>query len=225
MLEDPTQLSKHGRPKVAPVIYPLGASQEPNVSSAAPDAPSALSPLPPSSIVLRQRTGRNADTGQGVFMTLSVLQRDSIKVKKRGTEKLQVHLRELDAILLNKPRQFLPSPTALAARYLDILGSRPPEEQPFAILGSWVESIPSRIGKSAVVDLAVEYLVESFIVYRHPSFSGQRKALATKAKAIKELQLAVRNENERRSYNLAVATKIHFMAEVAAHHPPASTAY
>lgn len=151
-------------------------------------------------------------------MTLSVLPRDRIKVTKKGAaqqrRKLQVHLNELDAMILTTPRQFVPSQTALAARYLDILGSRPPAEQPFAILGSWVESIPSRIGNSAAVDLAVNYLIESFIVYRNPSFSGQRKALTTKARAIKELQLAVRNEKTRKSYDTAVATKIHFMAEV-----------
>ncbi|KAF2439880.1 hypothetical protein P171DRAFT_435728 [Karstenula rhodostoma CBS 690.94] len=219
VLEDPTQLSKHGKPKVAPVIYPLEAAQEPNMSSTTPATPSPLPHSPPStSLVLRQSTSRDADTGQGVFKTLSVLPRDRTKVTKKTTaqqrRKLQIHLSELDARALAMPRQFLPSPTALAARYLDLLGSRPPEEQPFSILGSWVESLPSRIGKNPAVDLAVEYLVESFKVYRDPSFSAQRAALATKARAIEELQLAVRNEKTRRSYDTAVATKIHFMAEV-----------
>ncbi|KAJ4351887.1 uncharacterized protein N0V89_007231 [Didymosphaeria variabile] len=112
------------------------------------------------------------------------------------------------------PRHFVPSQTALAARYLNLLGSRPPEEQPFATMGSWVESIPSRIGKNPTLDLAIEYLITSFDVYRDPTFSSHRTALATKAKALRELQLAIGNEKTRRSYDTAVATKIHFMAEV-----------
>ncbi|OAG02307.1 uncharacterized protein CC84DRAFT_1262264 [Paraphaeosphaeria sporulosa] len=213
VLEDPTQLSKHGRPKVAPVIYPLEGAQEPGITS------SPLSRLPPStSLVLRQSTSRYADTGQGVFVTLSVLPRDRAKVTKKTTSqqrrKLQIHLNELDATIRGTPRQFLPSQTALAARYVNLLGSRPPEMQPFAILGSWVESLPSRIGKTTAVDLAVEYLIESFNVYCNPDHSAHRTALATKARAIKELQLAVRDEKTRRSYDTAVATKLHFMAEV-----------
>lgn len=111
-------------------------------------------------------------------------------------------------------RQFVTSQTALAARYLNLLGSRPTEEQPFAILGSWVESIPSRIGKSPAVDLAVEYLIDSFDVYRDPSFSTKSEAMATKSRALRELQLIIGNERTRKSYDAAIATKIHFMAEV-----------
>jgi hypothetical protein len=152
-------------------------------------------------------------------MTLSVQSRDRKKVMRKPSaqqrRKLQSHWSELQATtVLGMPRQFYPSQTALAARYLNLLGSRPPEEQPFSILGSWVESIPSRIGKSPVVDLSIEYLVDSFAVYREQTFTSQRTALATKARALKELQLSVGNEKTRRSYDTAVATKIHFMAEV-----------
>ncbi|KAL5404243.1 hypothetical protein PMIN03_009285 [Paraphaeosphaeria minitans] len=213
VLEDPTQLSKHGRPKVAPVIYPIECTHEPGIT------PSPLSCSPPyTSLTLRQSKGRDADKGQGVFMTLSGLPRDRAKVMKKTTaqqrRKLQIHLNELDATIRGTTRHFLPSKTALATRYVNLLGSRPPEMQPFAILGSWVESLPSRIGRTAAVDLAVEYLIESFNVYCHPNSSARRTALAIKARAIKELQLAVRNERTRRSYDTAVATKIHFMAEV-----------
>lgn len=219
MLEDPTQLSKHGRSKIAPIIYPLEPAQQPTISSAIPTTPSPQHYPPPStSLSLRQSTGRDADTDTGIFMRLSILPREKTKVMKKTTvqqrKKLQVYLNELDASILGIPRQFLPSQTVLAVRYLEILGSRTPQEQPLYILGSWVESIPSRIGKNSVVDLAIEYLVESFNVYRAPTFSGQRTAFVTKARAIKELQIAVRNEKTGRSYDTAIATKIHFMAEV-----------
>ncbi|KAF9732586.1 zn 2cys6 transcription factor [Paraphaeosphaeria minitans] len=163
VLEDPTQLSKHGRPKVAPVIYPIECTHEPGIT------PSPLSCSPPyTSLTLRQSKGRDADKGQGVFMTLSGLPRDRAKVMKKTTaqqrRKLQIHLNELDATIRGTTRHFLPSKTALATRYVNLLGSRPPEMQPFAILGSWVESLPSRIGRTAAVDLAVEYLIESFNV-------------------------------------------------------------
>jgi hypothetical protein len=152
-------------------------------------------------------------------MTLSIQPREKIKITKKASaqqkRKLNLHLSQLEATtILETPRQFYPSQTALAARYLNLLGSRPPEEQPFSILGSWVESIPSRIGKSPAVDLSIEYLIDSFDVYSNRTFTSQQTALVTKARALKELQLSVGNENTRRSYDTAIATKIHFMAEV-----------
>ena len=152
-------------------------------------------------------------------MTFSYHTSDRSKVVKKTTpqqrRRLQLHLDRLQDVAMSMPlRQFVTSQTALAARYLNLLGSRPAEEQPFAILGSWVESIPSRIGKSPAVDLAVEYLIDSFDVYRDPSFSTKSEAMATKSRALRELQLIIGNERTRKSYDAAIATKIHFMAEV-----------
>jgi hypothetical protein len=152
-------------------------------------------------------------------MTFSYHTSDRSKVVKKTTpqqrRRLQLHLDRLQDVAMSMPlRQFVTSQTALAARYLNLLGSRPTEEQPFAILGSWVESIPSRIGKSPAVDLAVEYLIDSFEVYRDPSFSTKSEAMATKSRALRELQLIIGNERTRKSYDAAIATKIHFMAEV-----------
>lgn len=152
-------------------------------------------------------------------MTFSYHTSDRSKVVKKTTpqqrRRLQLHLDRLQDVAMSMPlRQFVTSQTALAARYLNLLGSRPTEEQPFAILGSWVESIPSRIGKSPAVDLAVEYLIDSFDVYRDPSFSTKSEAMATKSRALRELQLIIGNERTRKSYDAAIATKIHFMAEV-----------
>lgn len=113
-----------------------------------------------------------------------------------------------------EPRLLLPSQTALAARYLNLLSPYSPAEQPFMILGSWIESLPSRIGRSPAVDLAVEYLINSYDVYQNATYSNHCMALSTKSKALKELQLAVSNEETRRSYDTALATKIHFIAEV-----------
>ncbi|KAF1979036.1 hypothetical protein BU23DRAFT_448317 [Bimuria novae-zelandiae CBS 107.79] len=218
--EDPTQLSKHGKPKVAPAVYPLEASHEPDVSPTPITSPStSLNLLSSTALPLRQNTGRDAESGDGVFMTLSIPTHEKSKVWKRATaqqrKKLQLHLNQLqDATALLAPRQFVTSQTALASRYLHLLGSWPAHEQPFAILGTWTESMPARIGKSSAVDLAVEYLINSLDVYREPSFSGHRTALVTKARALKELQLAIGDEKTRRSYDVAIATKIHMMAEI-----------
>ena len=181
MVEDPTQLSKHGKPRIAPIIYPLVENnQSTSYTTVSGPYTAPASPVP-SSIPLRQTSGRDADAGNGVFITLSTPSRDTSKVAKKTTvrqrRKVQLHLNQLqEATALSIPHQLVTSQTALAARYLNLLGSRPSEEQPFSILGSWVESIPSRIGKSPAVDLAVEYLVHSFDVYHEQSFSSQRTA-------------------------------------------------
>ncbi|KAJ4299967.1 hypothetical protein N0V90_005215 [Kalmusia sp. IMI 367209] len=220
VVEDPTQLSKHGKPKIAPVIYPLDASHE---SSATSTTISSSSTLPASSAlsstILRQISIRDADSGHGEFMTLSIPTREKPKgVKKTSAQqrrKLQIHLGQLqDAKTLPMPRQLVSIQTALAYRYLNLLGSRPTEEQPFSILGSWIQSIPSRIGISPAVDLAVEYLIHSFNVFQEPSFSAQRMALSVKAKALKALQMVVADESTRTTYDTAIAMKLHFMSEI-----------
>lgn len=219
MVEDPTQLSKHGKPMVAPIIYPLEAGQESNPSSTTVSRISSRITSPePSPEFLRQTAARETD-GQGVFMTLAVPTHDTPKkVKKSAAQqrrKLRVHLEQLQyATTQLTPRYFVTPQIALGTRWLNLMGLRPIEEQPFSILGSWVDSIPLRIGKSPAVDLAVEYLIDSFAVHQEPSLTARRTALATKAKALEALQLSVGNEATRRSYDTAMATKMHFMAEV-----------
>lgn len=151
-------------------------------------------------------------------MTLSAPKNDRYRANKRKTtqqrRKLQLYMARLQAATTYPPLHFVTSQTGLAARYLNLLGGRRYEEQPLAIFGSWVESIPSRIGKSPAVDLAVDYLIQSFEVFRESNFSKQREALSIKAQALKELQLVIGNERTRKSYDAAIATKIHFIAEV-----------
>jgi len=137
------------------------------------------------------------------------------KVSSQQRRRLQIHLDQLlRGTSPTMPKQFVGAHTSLAARYLSLLGDRSLEEQPFAILGSWIESIPSRIGKSPAVDHAIEYLVDSFSQHQAPSFSGRRKALASKSSALRELQVFVANETTRATYDTILAMKLHFIAEV-----------
>lgn len=209
VVEDPAQLSKHGRSKVAPIVYPVETGNESKTAdSSIPASPAS------SALALRQNTSREADVGHGVFMTMSLPTRDKSKAPRRMTPQqrrnLQLHLHQLQ----NVPRRFTSTPMAIASRYVNLIETWPAEIQPFSILGSWVESIPARLGHSPAVDLAVEYFMQSYDVFQEKSFSKQWTALTTKARALKELQLVVANKETRRSYDTAIAMKLHFMAEV-----------
>ena len=104
--------------------------------------------------------------------------------------------------------------TDLIARYIGMLGADTSGKQPLAILGTWIQSIPSRIGHNRMFDLAVEFLVNSYAAYRDGMHSKRRTAKATKAKALKELQLVVMNAEIQPTYDVLLATKMHFAAEV-----------
>ncbi|KAF2678869.1 hypothetical protein K458DRAFT_422755 [Lentithecium fluviatile CBS 122367] len=213
--EDPTQLSKQGKPMKAPVIYPVVTWETTDLGSF---DTSSVSSKTSSSEDLRLTTERGADDGKGVFLTLAIASKDKPKGIRKPTpqqrKKLENHLNRLRELAhLTSYRPSSPEST-LAARYLSILGPQPLKHQSLAMLGSWIETIPSRIGSSAVVDLAVEYLINSVSVLCNDSFSNRRVALASKARALKQLQLIVSNETTRATYDTALAMKMHFVAEI-----------
>lgn len=98
-----------------------------------------------------------------------------------------------------------------------MLGPDPIGRQPFEILGTWIQSIPSRIGSNKMLDLAVEFLVDSYGTFRDDTHSRRKVAKASKAKALKELQLVVMNTNTNTTYDVLLATKLHYAAEVSLH--------
>jgi hypothetical protein len=213
--EDPLQLSKHGKPASASSLSSVLTWTDSDPGSSRFNSPSSNSTSPDD---LQVTTTKTANDDKGVYMTLSYPSRQgSTSVRKRTAQerkKLQNHLNRLrgsSELTLYRPSS--PEST-LAARYLDILGPRSLKDQPFVMLGSWIETIPSRIGLSPVVDLALEYFADSFAVFRGDSFSTRRVALVSKSKALKQLQLVVSDDQTRATYNTVLAMKIHFVAEV-----------
>lgn len=65
-----------------------------------------------------------------------------------------------------------------------------------------------------MIDLAAEFFVNSYSAYRDRTHSKRRLAQATKAKALRELQLVVLNSRTQPTYDVLIATKMHFAAEV-----------
>ena len=65
-----------------------------------------------------------------------------------------------------------------------------------------------------MIDLAVEFFVDSHAVYIDETLSKRKLARASKAKALKELQLSVLNTQQGPSYEVLLATKMHYAAEV-----------
>ncbi|KAI4673083.1 uncharacterized protein J4E78_001589 [Alternaria triticimaculans] len=127
---------------------------------------------------------------------------------------LQVHLQKLRE---ESPlASYLPSSpeTTLISRYVGVLGPEPAGRQPFEVLGTWIQSIPSRIGSNKMLDLAVQFFVDSHATYRDDMHSKRKVARASKAKALKELQLAVMNTDNKVTYDILLATKLHYAAEV-----------
>jgi hypothetical protein len=170
---------------------------------------------------LRLTTEREAENGQGLFQTLAPLTRPKARVskktatyqKKRLGEYLQ-QLQEESALALIRPCS--PENTIIA-RYIHIFGGQALERQPLSILGTWIESIPSRMGSNRMLDLAVEFMVNSFDVFYDDTDSKRKRARASKSRALKELQLTVLDGKNSPSYDVLLATKTHYAAEVGSH--------
>ncbi|KAF2621490.1 hypothetical protein BU25DRAFT_495685 [Macroventuria anomochaeta] len=205
VVQDPNQLTKHGKSKVAPVVYTLESSE---------GTSSSFSSTP---LELRVSTQRKAEFGRGTFQTLAPVS----VAKNRRSEKAAVHRRKtLDAYLRHLQLEaslalIRPSSaeSTLVARWVDMLGSAPENSRPLSILGTWIQSIPSRVGSNLMLDLAVEFLIDSHAVYWDDSYSKRQIASATKSKALRELQLAVFQSQTRNTYEMVLATKMHYAAE------------
>ncbi|KAL6707001.1 hypothetical protein ACN47E_004951 [Coniothyrium glycines] len=203
--QDPNQLTKHGKSKTASVVWSLDSS--PNDVASSESTPSDLQIM----------SGRPAGDGRGYFQTLAARSKPKYQPsKKRASHQkrlFQAHLRELQEESALNTIHPSSQETSLIARYINMLGTESPDRQPLSILGTWVQSIPSRIGKSTLLDLAVQFLVDSYTVYQDDTHSKRKLARATKAKALRELQMVVLDTSNSPTYEVLLATKMHYAAE------------
>ncbi|KAJ4991188.1 zn 2cys6 transcription factor [Stagonosporopsis vannaccii] len=205
VVQDPNQLTKHGKSKIAPVVYTMNSSEY--SSSSAGSTP----------LELRVSTQRKAEFGSGTFQTLSPVSvakvRPSKKVAAHRRKELNAYLRQLQleaSLAILRPSC---AESTLISRWIDMLGSAPANSRPLSILGTWIQSIPSRVGSNPMLDLAVEFLIDSHAVYWDNSYSKRLSASATRSKALRELQLGVSQSQTRKTYEMVLATKIHYAAE------------
>jgi hypothetical protein len=206
VVQDPNQLTKHGRSKTSPLVYTLDVPNESNSASSSKTSE------------LRVTTERVVGNGNGIFRTLASVSltskaRPSMKAEAYQRRKLLVYLRRLQSGSSISPTPSSPE-TTLITRYIDMISVGPVNYKPLYILGTWIDSIPSRIGSNRTLDLAVEFLINSYSVYWDNSYSKRRLAEATKAKALSALQLAVVETQDCPSYDVVLATKTHYAAEV-----------
>lgn len=208
VVQDPKHLTKYGKSKTVPVVYSLSSSEPETASSSS------------STSDLRITTERHAENGQGFFQTLAPRAKTkSQKSKKKSNQQqraLETYLQQLQETSAIASYRPVSPETTLITRYIGMLGSDPAGKQPLAILGTWIQSIPSRIGSNRMLDLAAEFLVNSYAAYRDGMHSKRKLATQSKAKALKELQLVVLGIQNKTTYDVLLATKMHFAAEVSA---------
>ncbi|XPT04526.1 hypothetical protein M3J09_013602 [Ascochyta lentis] len=205
VVQDPNQLTKHGKSKVAPVVYTLEPFEDTSNSSSS------------KSSELRVSTQRKAESGSGTFQTLAPVSvaklHPSKKISAQRKKALEIYLQRLQSeasLALIRPSS---AESTLIARWVNMLGSAPADSRPLSILGTWIQSIPSRVGSNTMLDLAVEFLVDSHAVYWEDSYSKRQVASMTKSRALKKLQLAVSQTENHNTYDMVLATKLHYAAE------------
>jgi len=208
-VQDPKHLTKYGKSKTVPIVYSLSSS-DPDIT------PSSSSPTSPSD--LRITTERHAENGQGFFQTLAPRTKSKSQAsKKKSNQKhraLEAYLQQLQEISAVVSYSPVSPETTLISRYIGMLGSGPAGKQPLAILGTWIQSIPSRIGSNRMLDFAAEFLVNSYAAFRDGMHSKRKLAIQSKAKALRELQLVGFGAQNKTTYDVLLATKMHFAAEV-----------
>jgi hypothetical protein len=237
VVEDPNEYTNHGRSKTAPIVYPIRMLKDPIVTKEEESK-------------LRLTMEKEAENGGGIFLAFepAAKKKKNAVSKKCSAAKKRNNIKPLSSTSSSKdldiklkhatPRSrntdltclsayltsMSPTPespeSSLAARYIHIFSSSSLATNPFSILGSWVISIPARMGHNPTLDLAVEFAVNAFLKFVDPSWERVRTATQSKAKALKSLYGALREEEESGKergmvrWELVLATKLHFSAEV-----------
>lgn len=206
VMEDPKQLKKYGTSLVAPKVWPL---DELSPRAATLDSISSG---------LRTMTEMPARVGHGIFQTLAPTcisgSRPSKKREANRKRALHAHLQQLLEDSKSIVRQPSSTETTLVYRYIHLLDSEKAGKQPLSILGTWIQSIPSRLGSDRMVDSAVAFFVDSYAAFENDSYSTRKSARVSKAKALRELQVIVLQNQAVPSYEMLLATKLHYAAEV-----------
>ncbi|KAF1940133.1 hypothetical protein EJ02DRAFT_456309 [Clathrospora elynae] len=205
VVQDPNQLTKHGKSKATPIIYSLDSSEDCNT----------LSNSTPSDLQIT--TQRAAEHGQGFFQTLAQISKPKVRPSKKKAahqkRTLEIYLQQLQDQSVSMMHQPSSPGSALTARYIGMLGSETFSKQPLSILGTWIQSIPSRIGSNRMIDSAVDFFVNSYAAYWDDTYSNRNLARSSKAKALRELQLVVSNAQDGATYDILLATKMQYAAE------------
>ena len=216
-------MTRYGRSLTAPVIQPLVPLDKivrTSTSDSTSERSSRNSPIiePEPNCNLHLRSGIVAANGHGIFQTLAPAKSKQRRISKKVGDSLrkrwQEHVLRLQAeSLLTMHRPHSPE-SRLTMMFVDMLHPSSPQHQPLCSLGDWIQSIPSRISSSSVVSNAAEFFVHSLSFHRDQSHSNKILALQTKNNALKQLQLSILSSQPHPTYDLVVATKLHYSAEV-----------
>lgn len=215
-------MTRYGRSTTSSATYPLSSDQVSDEMSTL-DYTSVLSSgcsttpaQEPPDLLLRG--GIVAADGRGMFQTLAPsrvrIKQPSKRLEANQIKRCHEHLVRLQReTLLSTHRPTAPE-TELTAMFIDMLRPDSPKSQTLFTFGDWITSIPIRIGSSAVITTAAEFLLHSFDFYGEDSYSRRIRAMRTKSKALKDLQLNLLASNQAPTYDLVLATKMHYAAEV-----------
>ncbi|KAF2649075.1 hypothetical protein K491DRAFT_783599 [Lophiostoma macrostomum CBS 122681] len=197
--EDPNQFTGHGKPKTAPIILPLRDLRNPETRLWRPDSCSTSeNDVADTSIVSVAQEGtvvgpQTTFGGAGDFLLLPRIYQEwrrTIPTLLSGTD------------------------DTLAARFIAMTGVQAPDLSPTSVHNSWIESVPSRIGSSSVLDAAVEYAVNSFACFANNNEAMKKVALVSRSRALKELRKSLTDGRATDRYDVLIATRLHAYAEI-----------
>lgn len=165
------------------------------------------------------------DSSRWFYLTLITAQQ-SVGAKALGpTEE------RLDKTYANSPDwPLIDLRTSLAARWIHMIGRKPPESCSFDVLGPMYRTLPPRLGESQLVSLAATYAMDSYSAFKTWSCrnNDNERTLACRSgqKAMKAARDAVHNVLAKPSgvveTDLLIANRLLFLAEVSYNLPSRS---
>ncbi|PSN69598.1 hypothetical protein BS50DRAFT_489182 [Corynespora cassiicola Philippines] len=190
VLENPSQFTGYGKPKVAPLVHPIVHYKD-------------VKSMPSSRQKLRTSKGVGAQSiEQEPLLSTSSGESTLVSTKPSSIS---------NCLALAQPSSLQ---STLVTRFIHLLGPQLENPNPFIVDGSWTHSIPARIGHSDVFDLSVGFALDCFAVYNNNTFSNQRAATISKGKALNALRASIQRSGNRPELDLLLAVKLHFYSEV-----------
>jgi hypothetical protein len=141
--------------------------------------------------VLRLNNHQKLSPDAGVFQVfaISLPSKRTAKIKQAGRGES----------LASNPGYASPQPSGLpscddsrlAARWVSMIGAQTRDRNPLLVFGGWIDLVPSRVGRSHTVDMAVVSFIDGQTAFLHPDEKYRVSAQASIAIALRDLRLSL----------------------------------
>lgn len=139
---------------------------------------------------LRLKNRQELSSGAGVYQVFAIshpTKQTKTKLATRGGSLSSTQ----EYVCLKPSRPPSCDDSRLAARWIAMIGSKTRDQDPLHVFGSWIDLVPSRVGRCHAIDMAAVSFIDGQTAFLHPDEKYRVSAQASIAIALRDLRLSL----------------------------------